>query len=71
MVDKLKLIVYNKNIKKKEVKNMKIKIQPKQHYQAKMTSEELQEHLKMKRSGASKTKNGKAYQRRPKHRNAA
>jgi len=50
---------------------MKIKIQPKQHYQAKMTSEELQAHLQMKRSGASKTKNGKAYQRRPKHRNAA
>ena len=50
---------------------MKIKIQPKQHYQAKMTPEELQEHLKMKRSGASKTNNGKAYQRRPKHRNAA
>lgn len=42
---------------------MKIKIQPKQHYQAKMTPEELQAHLKMKRSGASKTKNGKAYQR--------
>ena len=50
---------------------MKIKIKVKQHYQAKMTAEELQEHLKMKRSGASKTKNGKAYQRRPKHRNAA
>jgi hypothetical protein len=64
--------VYNCKYKEKyEVKNMKIKIQPKQHYQAKMTSEELQAHLQMKRSGASKTKNGKAYQRRPKHRNAA
>ena len=48
---------------------MKIKIQPKQHYQSKMTHEELQEHLKMLRRGASTTKNGKAYQRRPKHKN--
>ena len=46
---------------------MKIKIQPKQHYQAKMTPEELQEHLKMCRNGASQTKNGKDYHRREKH----
>ena len=49
-------------------KSIKIKIQPKQHYQAKMTPDELQEHLKMCRLGSSKTKNGKAYQRYPKHR---
>jgi len=30
--------------------------QPKQHYQAKMTPDELQEHLKMCRLGASRTK---------------
>lgn len=51
------------------MKSMKIKIQPKQHHEMKMTSEELQEHLKMLRRGASMTKNGKAYQRRPKHKN--
>ena len=32
------------------------KIQPKQHYQAKMSPDELQEHLKMCRRGASRTK---------------
>ena len=52
-------------------KVIKIKIQPKQHYQAKMTPDELQEHLKMCRIGSSKTKNGKAYQRHPKHRKIA
>ena len=46
---------------------MKIIIQPKQHYQAKMTSDELQEYLKMKRLGSSQTKNGKAYARHAKH----
>ena len=30
--------------------------QPKQHYQSKMTPDELQEHLKMCRLGASRTK---------------
>ena len=30
--------------------------QPKQHYQAKITPDELQEHLKMCRLGASRTK---------------
>lgn len=53
------------------MKKMAIKIQPKQHYQSKMDSEELQSYLKMKRSGASKTKNGKAYQRHAKHKKAA
>ena len=48
-------------------KIIKLKIQPKQHYQAKMTPDELQEHLKMCRSGTSKTKNGKAYSRKDKH----
>lgn len=46
---------------------MKIIIQPKQHHESKMTSNELQEYLKMCRRGASATKNGRAYQRKPKH----
>ncbi len=46
---------------------MKIIIQPKQHHESKMTPDELQEHLKMCRSGASATKNGKRYIRKPKH----
>ena len=46
---------------------MKIIIKPKQHYQCKMSPNELQEHLKMKRRGASSTKNGRHYQRRDKH----
>lgn len=43
--------------------------QPKQHYQAKMTPDELQEHLKMCRLGASrtKTKKGKCLQAETKH----
>lgn len=41
----------------------KITIQPKQHYQAKMMPDELQEHLKMCRRGASRTKT-KAEKRR-------
>ena len=46
---------------------MKIIIQPKQHHASKMTPDELQEHLKMCRNGASMTKNGRSYQRRPKY----
>lgn len=46
---------------------MKIVIKPKQHYQSKMTPEELQAHLQMARTGASRTKNGKAYRRHDKH----
>lgn len=46
---------------------MKIIIKRKQHHELPMTKEELQEHLKMKRRGASQTKNGKAYTRRNKH----
>ena len=46
---------------------MKIIIQPKQHHESKMTPDELQEYLKMCRCGASATKNGRAYQRKPKH----
>ena len=46
---------------------MPIVIQPKQHHELPMTKEELQEHLKMKRRGASQTKNGKAYTRKKKH----
>ena len=41
------------------MKSMKIKVKPKQHYQSKMTKDELQEHLKMIHNGASKTKNKK------------
>lgn len=49
------------------MKKMTITIKPKQHYQSKMTPEELQAHLKMKRNGASTTKNGKAYKRKEKN----
>lgn len=38
---------------------MKVIVQPVQHYEAKMTPAELQEHLKMRSRGASKTKNKK------------
>ena len=48
---------------------MHIVIQPKKHHELPMKKEELQEHLKMKRRGASKTKNGKAYTRKNKHKN--
>lgn len=51
------------------MKTTTITIQPKQHYQSKMTTDELQEYLKMCRTGASATKNGRAYKRHPKHRN--
>lgn len=51
---------------KKEIP-MKITIKPKQHYQAKMSPEELQAHIQMARTGASRTKNGKAYRRHDKH----
>lgn len=39
---------------------MKVIVKPVQHYQAKMTPAELQEHLKMRNCGASKTKSKKA-----------
>ena len=54
-------------IKNRGEKKMKIIIQPKQHHESKMTPDELQEHLKMCRNGASSTKNGKRYIRKPKH----
>ena len=38
------------------MKTYKGTFQPKQHYQAKMTPDELQEHLKMCRLGTSRTK---------------
>lgn len=38
---------------------MKVIIKAVQHYEAKMTPDELQEHLKMRSRGASKTKNKK------------
>ena len=37
------------------MKTYKGTFQPKQHYQAKMTPDELQEHIKMCRLGASQT----------------
>lgn len=49
------------------MKKITVKIKPKQHYQMKMSPEELQEHLKMKRNGESTTKNGKAYTRKSKY----
>jgi len=38
---------------------MKVIVKPVQHYESKMTPDELQEHLKMRNRGASKTKNKK------------
>ena len=38
---------------------MKIIVKPIQHYEAKMTPDELQEHLKMRNRGSSKTKSKK------------
>ena len=38
---------------------MKVIVKAIQHYEAKMTPDELQEHLKMRNRGASKTKNKK------------
>lgn len=49
------------------MKKMTVTIKLKQHYQSKMSPEELQEHLKMKRNGASTTKNGKLYKRKDKY----
>ena len=51
------------------MKTYKVVVQPKQHYQAKMSPDELQEHLKMCRLGASrtKTKKGKRLQAETKH----
>lgn len=47
---------------------MKVIVTPVQHYQAKMTPDELQEHLKMRNRGASKTKNKKGmHPRQHKH----
>lgn len=45
-----------------EDKKMKITVKP--TYKYKMDSEELQNHLKMKRLGASRTQNGRAYNRK-------
>ena len=49
------------------MKKITVKIKPKQHYQMKMSPEELQEHLKMKRNGPSTTKTGRAYTRNSKY----
>lgn len=44
--------------------SIKVKAEP---LKRKMDSEELQAYLKMCKSGASQTKNGKAYRRKEKH----
>lgn len=54
---------------KKLAKELSGTVKVKQFYERKMSSEELQEYLKMKRSGSSTTKNGKAYSRKEKHKN--
>ena len=41
---------------------MKVKVKP--TYKYKMSPEELQNYLNMKRSGASKTRNGRVYDRK-------
>lgn len=48
---------------------MKITIKTKPHHKSKMTPEDLQAHLNEMRRGASVTKNGKGFKRRPKHKN--
>lgn len=48
---------------------MKITIKTKPHHKSKMSKEELQSHLNEMRRGASVTKNGKGFKRRPKHKN--
>lgn len=63
-------IIFLQTRKRKEkrlMKKMTVTIKLKQHYQSKMSPEELQEHLKMKRNGASTTKNGKLYKRKDKY----
>jgi len=71
-VDKLKNLLYYINIEKRKRKlamKMKIIIKTKPHHKSKMTPEELQSHLNEMRRGASVTKNGKGFKRRPKHKN--
>lgn len=48
---------------------MKLKIKPSYKYKI-GSQEEMQLFLHMKRKGASKTKNAKAYSRKEKHRNS-
>lgn len=49
------------------VKEFTIKVKPKMAHEAKMSPEELHNYLNMKRAGSSKTKNGRAYTRKRKH----
>ena len=49
------------------VKGFTVKVKPKGAHEAKMSSEELHNYLNMARTGSSKTKNGKAYNRKRKH----
>lgn len=56
------LLIKNKARLIVEEKKMKITVKP--TYKYKMDSEELQNHLKMKRTGASRTQNGRAYNRK-------
>ena len=56
------LLIKMKRGRLMEEKKMKITVKP--TYKYKMDSEELQNHLKMKRTGASRTQNGRAYNRK-------
>lgn len=51
------------------VKGFTVKVKPKAAHEAKMSPEELHNHLNMVRTGSSKTKNGRAYTRKRKHKN--
>lgn len=58
------LISFDKIKRGKIMEEKKMKITVKPTYKYKMDSEELQNHLKMKRTGASRTQNGRAYNRK-------
>ena len=51
------------------VKGFTIKVKPKMAHEAKMSPEELHNYINMKRAGSSKTKSGRAYNRKRKHKN--
>lgn len=48
-------------------KGFTVRVKPKAAHEAKMSPEELHNYLNMKRTGSSKTKNGRAYTRKRKH----
>lgn len=51
------------------VKGFTVKVKLKMAHEAKMSPEELHNYLNMARTGSSKTKNGRAYSRKRKHKN--